>query len=299
MPVTDIGDPPRLSLDLLGDLEQLLQFHFMQNAFVAGTIVAVVAGLVGYFVVLRGQTFAGHALSQVGFPGAAGAALVGASPALGLLTVCAAAALGIAALSATDGGERRDESAAIGSILALALAAGFLFATLYGGFVGGVYALLFGTFIGISDSQVAVLAAVAAPVLGVLAVVGRPLLFASVEPDVAAARGVPVRGLGVAFLVLVGLAVAEAAQITGTLLVFALLVAPAATAQQLTARPGTGLAAGVAIAVAVTWLGLSAAYFTVYPIGFFVTSFAFAAYLAARLVRRMSGRAGRHRSTPA
>lgn len=293
MPITDIGGPPQLSFDLFADVQQLLEFHFMQNAFEAGTIVAVVAGLMGWFMVLRGQSFAGHTLSQVGFPGAAGAALVGVMPAAGLLVFCVASALGIAVLSdgRSEGG--RTESAAIGSILAFTLATGFLFASLYSGFVGGVYAFLFGTFIGISDSQVEILAAVALVAVAALAVIGRPLLFASVDPDVAAARGVPVRFLAVAFLLLLGLAVAEAAQITGTLLVFALLVAPAATAQQLTARPALGLVLSVAIALLVIWLGLAVAYFTVYPIGFFVTSFAFAAYLVARAARWASTSAGR------
>jgi zinc/manganese transport system permease protein len=285
MPLTDVGSQPQPSFDLWGDAQQLLQFHFMQNALEAGTIVAIVAGLIGYFMVLRGQSFAGHTLSQVGFPGAAGAALIGVTPALGLLVFCVATALGIAMLSDAHSQERRAESAAIGSILAFLLATGFLFASLYSGFIDGVYAFLFGTFIGISDSQVEMLLVVAMVAVAVLAVIGRPLLFASVDPDVAAARGVPVRLLAVTFLVLLGLAVAEAAQITGTLLVFALLVAPAATAQQLTARPGLGIVLTVAIALLVTWLGLSVAYFTIYPIGFFVTTFAFTAYLIARAVR--------------
>ncbi|HEY4868998.1 MAG TPA: metal ABC transporter permease [Candidatus Dormibacteraeota bacterium] len=293
MQIADFGGQPTPSLDLWADIQQLLQFHFMQNAFIAGTIVAAVAGLIGYFMVLRGQSFAGHTLSQVGFPGAAGAALVGVTPALGLLVFCVASALGIAALSDGRGRERRAETAAIGSILAFTLAVGFLFASLYGGFVQGVYAFLFGTFSGISDSQVAIVAAVAGVAMTVLICIGRPLFFASVDAEVAAARGVPVRALAVAFLVLLGLAVAETAQITGTLLVFALLVAPAATAQQLTAHPGRGMALAVVIALLVTWLGLAIAYFTVYPIGFFVTTLAFAAYLGARAVRWRTRAAGR------
>jgi zinc/manganese transport system permease protein len=293
MPLTDFGSQPQPSFDLWADVQQLLQFHFMENAFEAGTIVAVVAGLIGYFMVLRGQTFAGHTLAQVGFPGAAGAALVGVAPAFGLIVFCVATALGIATLSDSRSSERRAESAAIGSILAFMLALGFLFASLYTGFIDGVYAFLFGTFIGISDSQVEILMLVAVIALVALIVIGRPLLFASVDPDAAAARGVPVRFLAFAYLVLLGLAVAEAAQITGTLLVFALLVAPAATAQQLTARPARGLVLTVAIALLVTWLGLSVAYFTIYPIGFFVTSFAFAAYLVARGVRWGTDAGGR------
>src|SRR3984893_8580544 len=227
MVMADTIARPHVTWDLVADVRELLHFQFMQNAFVAGTIVAVTAGVVGYFMVLRGESFAGHTLSQVGFPGAAGAALVGVTPALGLLVFCVGSALGIAALSDGRGRERRAETAAIGSILAFTLAVGFLFASLYGGFVQGVYAFLFGTFSGISDRQGAIVATVAFVAIAVLIFIGRPLFFASVDPEVAAARGVPVRALALAFLVLLGLAVAETAQITGTLLVFALLVAPA------------------------------------------------------------------------
>ena len=184
---------PQPSLDLLSDIQQLLQFHFMQNAFAAGTIVALFAGVVGYFMVTRGQSFAGHTLSQVGFPGAAGAALVGAPPLLGLLIFCSAAALGIAAFSNPRSQERRAETAAIGAILAFVLALGFLFASLSPDFLGTVYSYLFGTFLGISDAQVLILLVVAVISLVMLMAMGRPLLFASVDPDVAAASGVTVR----------------------------------------------------------------------------------------------------------
>lgn len=297
VPIPELG-PPRLSPDLFADVQQLLHFHFMRNAFMAGLIVALLSALLGWFMVLRGQSFAGHTLSQVGFPGAAGAALVGVAPAVGLLVFCAASALGISMLSGGGGDGRRTESAAVGSILAFSLALGFLFATLYGGFVGGALAFLFGSFVGIGDGEVELLGAVALVASAALVVIGRPLLFASVDPDVAAARGVPVRLLSTGFLVLLGVAVAEASLITGTLLVFALLVAPAAAAQQLTARPSAGIAIAAGIGVLVAWLGLSIAYFTVYPIGFFVTTLAFAAYLMARTwrwglaVRGRRGRAG-------
>jgi zinc/manganese transport system permease protein len=179
-----------------------------------------------------------------------------------------------------------------GIVQATALAFGLLFVSLYKGFLGGTTALLFGSFLGITTGQVTTLAAVAAAALAVLAVIGRPLLFASADPDVAAARGVPVRGLSVAFLVLLGAAVAEAAQITGALLVFALLVMPASTAQRLTARPALGLVLTVLIGWLVTWGGLIAAYYSPYPIGFYVTSFAFAAHLTAHAAVHVAARLG-------
>jgi zinc/manganese transport system permease protein len=274
-----------LAFDAWGELQQLFSFHFMQNALLVGTIVAVVAGVVGWFMVLRGQSFAGHTLSQVAFPGASGAALVGVTPAVGLLVFCLLAAVGIALLGGRRSVERRAETAAIGSILAFALALGFLFASLYHGFLGGIQAILFGTFLGISDTQVLMVLVASLLTLVMVAVLGRPLLFASVDPDTAAARGVPVRWLSIGFLVLLGVGVAESAQVTGTLLVFALLVAPAATAQQLTARPAVALPLSVAIALLVSWIGLLIAYSTGYPIGFWVTTVAFAFYLAARGVR--------------
>jgi len=280
------------SWDLLADFRQMWAFPFMVSAFRAGVIVAVVAGLMGWFMVQRRQSFAGHTLAVAAFPGAAGATLIGISAAYGYFAFCVAAAVIIAA--ATSGRRSASglatESALTGIVQAFALACGLLFVALYKGFLNGTTALLFGSFLGISAGQVAVLAAVGAAVLAVLAVIGRPLWFASVDPDVAAARGVPVRALSVAFLVLLGAAVAETAQITGALLVFALLVMPAATAQRLTARPLASLVLTVVIGWAVTWAGLIAAYYSPYPIGFYVTSFAFAAYLAAHIAA-----AARHR----
>jgi zinc/manganese transport system permease protein len=279
-----------LTWDLAQDVRQLFEFHFMVNAFRAGTAVAVAGGLLGWFMVLRAQSFAGHTLALAGFPGAAGATLVGVSPAWGFFAFCGAGAVVVAAIprarAGIQGAGFSEESAAIGTVQAVALGLGFLFVSLYHGFLNGINALLFGTFLGITDAQVGVLVAVAAVIVLALAVGGRPLLFASVDPDVAAARGVPATALGGAFLLLLGFAAAEASQITGSLLVFALLVIPAATGQRLTPRPAASIALSVAIAVVVTWLGLAAAYYSPYPIGFFVTTFGFAAFGLAQVWRR-------------
>ncbi|MFJ9894283.1 metal ABC transporter permease [Streptomyces sp. NPDC091280] len=282
------------------DLQQMWAFPFMVNAFRAGTVVAVLAAVMGWFMVLRRQSFAGHTLAVVSFPGAACATLLGIGAGFGYFAFCVGGALVIAAIPRAgagggDGGGQ--ESALTGTVQAFLLACGFLFVALYKGFLGGVNSLLFGSFLGITTVQVTVLAVVAVLALGVLAVIGRPLLFASVDADVAAGRGVPVRALSVVFLVLLGAATAEAGQITGTLLVFALLVMPAAAAQQLTARPGAGLALSVAIAVAVTWTGLIAAYYSPYPIGFYVTTFAFAVYVLVRTGRALTASAGQPRPT--
>jgi zinc/manganese transport system permease protein len=235
--------------------------------------------------VLRRQSFAGHTLALAAFPGAAGATLIGISAAYGYFAFCIGAAVIIAlgTRGRRSTGTMAAESALTGTVQAFTLACGLLFVALYKGFLNGTTALLFGSFLGITSGQVALLAAGGVAVLAALMAIGRPLLFASVDPDVAAARGVPVRALSVMFLVLLGAAVAETAQITGALLVFALLVMPAATAQRITSRPAVGLALTVVIGWVVTWAGLTAAFYSPYPIGFYVTSFAFAAYLAAHL----------------
>lgn len=285
-----MSDQP-LSWDLLADLQLLLQFHFMHNAFLVGTAVAVLGGAMGYFVVLRGQSFAAHMLSQVGFPGAAGAILLHISPVIGLVVFCVGAALGIGAGGRGLGAGRRAESAAVGSILAFSLGLGLLFFHLVSGSAQAIYAFLFGTILGITDQDVVVALATTVIALLVLAALFRPLLFASVDAVVAEARGVPVRWLSLAFLLLTAVAVAESVQVVGTLLVFALLVAPAAAAQRMTARPYAGLVLSVVLALLFSWAGLAIAYFSNYPVGFFITTFAFATYLAVRavpVVRRMT-----------
>jgi zinc/manganese transport system permease protein len=270
-------------------LDQLFSYQFMQNAFLAGTIAAVLAGIVGYFVVLRGEAFAGHTLAIVGFPGAAGAILFGLPQLLGLAVLCTASGLGIGVLGRGAVRDRRAESAAIGTIQAFLLALGFLFVSLYKGLLEGVYGILFGTFLGITREQAQLLLVIAIVAIAVLAVIGRPLLYLSVDEPAAAAAGVPVRALSIGFLVLLGLAIASTALITGALLVFALLVMPAAAANQLVVRPGPAIIVSVALALLIVWSGLTISYFTDLPIGFLVTAVGFVIYLVARLGRRLSG----------
>ena len=290
------GSAVALGWNVGEDIRQLLALHFMVNAFRAGTIVAVLAGAIGWFMVLRRQSFAGHTLAVVSFPGAAGAILLGISATAGYFTASIAAALVIAVIPRSPGGQGySSESAVIGTVQAFALACGALFVSLYGGFLNGLTSLLFGTFLGISDAQVTTLLVVAAAALATLAGIARPLFFATVDPDVARARGVPDRLLSTIFLILLGCAAAEVSQITGALLVFALLVMPAAAAQQLTARPGPSFAITIALGLAIVWLGLAAAYFSVYPVGFYVTTFGFAAYVASASIRAAASRLARSR----
>lgn len=266
------------SPNLLADLREMWSLPFMVNAFRAGTIVAVLAAVVGWFMVLRRQSFAGHTLAVVGFPGAAAAVWLGIGLAPGYFAFCLAAALVIAGLPPRGNRGYPEQSAVIGTVQAFALASGMLFVALYKGFLNGTNALLFGSFLGITTSQVATLAVVAAAALVLLAGIGRPLLFASVDADVATARGVPTRALGTVFLLLLGATAAEVSQVTGALLVFALLVLPPATAQLLTPRPVRSLALSVVLAVVTVWVALGIAYYSPYPIGFWLTTVAFGLY---------------------
>ena len=281
-----IADSTQLSWNLVDDVRQMFAFPFMVNAFRAGTIVAVLAAVIGWFMVLRRQTFAGHTLALVGFPGAAGASLIGVNAQFGYFGFCTIAAVVIGASPRVVNQRYGEESALTGTVQAFALACGFLFVSLYGGNLTGTTSLLFGTFFGITNSQVLVLLAVAVPTTGAVVLSARPLLFSSIDPDVAAARGLPTRWLSIGFLVVLGVAAAEVSQVTGSLLVFALLVLPPATAQRISPRPGVSLLAGIVIALLVTWIGLSAAFYSPYPSGFWITTLAFVAYVVSVLGTR-------------
>jgi zinc/manganese transport system permease protein len=279
---------PSLSPNPIEDLRQLVTYPFMVNALEAGTIVAVLAGIVGWYVVLRRAAFASHTLSVMAFPGAAGAALAGLPTALGYYVACTAAALAIgrSGRAGRPGRPQGGESAVIGTIQTVGLAAGFLFLSLNSAVLGGPETLLFGTFLGITRGQVLVLLLVALAALAILAALARPLLFASVDREVARASGVPVVLLDALFLLVLGLAIAAISQLTGALLVFALLVAPPAAAQRITLRPAIGLILSVAFALVTIWLALAIAYFSIYPVGFYVTTIGFVIYVLARAARR-------------
>lgn len=289
MPIV-LADAIQASWDLVADVQLLLQFPFMRNVYLAGTLVAIIAGVVGYFMVIRDQSFAGHSLANVGFAGATGATLIGISPIVGLFIAGVLAALGIQVLG-LGMRQTRQNDVAVGAILTASLALGYLFLHLskleYG---GNVYTVLFGNPLGISAGDVQVIVFTSLIFGVVLLVIARPLLFASLDPDVAAARGVPVRALSIAYLLLLALVVAVAVQVVGILLIFALLVTPAATANMLTTRPVVAIVVAVGLGVLFTWLGLAIGFFTPYPVGFFITSFAFGGYVVVRLGRGVLAR---------
>jgi zinc/manganese transport system permease protein len=298
MPIA-FADTLSPSWDLVADIQILLHFHFMQNAYLAGTLVAITAGLMGFFMVLRNQSFAGHSLANVGFAGATGAVLFGVPPVVGLFLAGGLAAVGIQTLNVAAG-ERRQSDIAVGAVLTASLALGFLFIHLATAeYAANVYNVLFGNVLGISDADVGVIAVSTLVLLGVLFIIARPLFFATLDPDVAAASGVPIRLLAFGYLVLLALEVAVAVQVVGVLLIFALLVTPAAIAQYVTTRPAVAAAIAVVLALLFTWMGLAVGYFTPYPVGFFITTFAFGTYAIVRGARFIRQRAGqRHHALP-
>ncbi|HEX4205227.1 MAG TPA: metal ABC transporter permease [Ktedonobacteraceae bacterium] len=256
---------------------------FIQNALLTGTCVAIVSAFVGYFLIARRLTFAGHALSHIGFAGAAGAVLLGLSPLFGLLVFTMGSGIGISLLSK----ESRERDLAIGIMLTFALGLGMLFLSLYAGFAERVYAILFGDILGISQADVLVTAAFSLLTIVVVLALFRPLLFSSFDAEVAEARGVPVRALGIGFLLLLAIAVSMSVQVIGVLLVFTLLVGPAATAMRLVKRPLWVILLAMVLGVIYVWGGIFLAINVAgatWPPSFFISTLSFCVYLPVRLL---------------
>jgi len=258
----------------------IFQYSFIQNAFIAGSLVAIVAGFVGYFLVTRGLTFAGHALSHIGFAGAAGALVFGVSPILGLLVFTIVAAMGIGVF----GKDLREEDINIGVVMTLMLGLGALFLSLYNGYAEQAYSILFGTILGISRTDVWLTAIFGLATIVVLAAIFRPLLFSSIDPEVAEARGVPVRFLGILFLVLVAVAVSISVQVVGVLLIFTLLIGPAATATRLAHGPFHAVLLSMGLGLAYVWLAIFLAATGPWPVSFYIAAISFVVYLPVRLL---------------
>jgi len=258
----------------------ILAYDFMINAFAASGIVALVAGAVGFFLVLRGQTFAGHALSHVGFAGATGAVLAGLPPLAGLTGFTLLAGIGIGLL----GDRLSGRDVAIGMVLSLALGFGLLFLHFYTSFATQATAVLFGNVLAVGVDTLWTLAALGAVCLAGLATISRPLIFASLQPEIAEAKGVSLRLIAVLFLAIVAIAVAESSQIVGVLLVFTLMVGPAAAAQRLTSRLWLGVALSVVLALIDAWGGLTLAFYTDWPTSFWITALSGVVYFAALMI---------------
>jgi zinc/manganese transport system permease protein len=280
-----------LAGDPVTGLANMLSQPFVRNALLAGTAIAALSGLVGYFVVLRGQVFAGDALSHVAYAGALAALAAGLDLRLGLF----AATIGVGLLLGSMGGRGVADDVVIGTVFAWVLGLGVLFLTLYTTHSSAENGtanvnVLFGSIFGISSATAVTSAWIAAGLIAALLLIARPLLFASVDPAVAAARGVPVRLLGPLFLAILGGAVGEASQAVGALLLLGLLAAPAAAAQRLTPDPWRALGLSAALAVLAMWAGLSLSYAVpALPPSFCIIAFATAEFVLAAGHRRFRG----------
>lgn len=260
----------------------MLEYDFMRMAFAASGCVAVLAGPVGWFLALRGQSFAGHALSHIGFAGAVGAALLGWPPLVGLLAVAVVSGAGMGALG--DRATGRD--VAIGMILSLAMGCGALFLHLLTHSAMTATALLFGNVLGVTRGTLASLAVITAFSLAMLAFLSRPLLFASLQPELAEARGVRMALLSVLFLMLVGAATAGCAQVTGVLLVFTLMVGPGATILRVGLSPALALPATAALALAEAWGGLALSWWSNAPASFWIAVLSVVCFLVSGIPAR-------------
>ena len=292
-----------LTADPFIGIAHMFEHAFLRNAFLAGTAIALASGLVGYFVVLRGEVFTGDALSHVAFTGSLAALVAGIDLLIGLYGACVVVALAMAAL----GTRGRVDDTVIGNVFAWILGLGALFLTIYTTSSSGTDAatgvnVLFGSMFGLSSSQALTDALVALAVVIALVAIARPLLFASIDQAVADARGVPVRPLGFLFLGLVGVTAAAATQAVGALLLLGLVAAPAGAAQRLCARPFRALWVSAGIAVGSMWIGLTIAYAAPsVPPSFGILAVATGAYIVAFLAtvgwRHLQSAAGPARRT--
>ncbi|HEV1991400.1 MAG TPA: metal ABC transporter permease [Candidatus Dormibacteraeota bacterium] len=275
------------SFNPIQDLQAMLAYDFMRSAFIAGGCIAAAAGLVGYFVVLRNQVFTTDALGHVAFTGGMGGLLIGLNLLVGVFSSCIAVALAIGSL----GGRGRGRDVAIGTVFAWVLGLGLLFLSIFtsshSGSAGTTgISVLFGSILGMQPAQAVIASAAGLLTCIALLAIARPLLFVSLDPEVATSRGVPIRVLTAFFLILVAITVAESVQAVGALLVFGLMVTPAAVAQNLTRSPYAGMALSAAVAVLAVWLGLTLAFYISYPVSFFITALAFGFFIVSLGISR-------------
>lgn len=264
---------------MLNSLLTIFSYDFMQHAFIAGTLAAILAGAVGYFVMLRQLAFAAHALGHVGFAGASGALLISLSPMLGqfLLTLLAAIAMGIL-------GEKLNKSdMAIGIILSFCLGLGSLFLYFYNGYAGGATIILFGNLLGVSAQDLTWMFVLMFACLFFLACIAKRLLFASLESELAEAKGISLFWMSMIFIVMMAVAVTLTSQVVGVILIFTLLIGPAAIAVQWTRAFWSGIMLSMVLAVLIVWAGIGLAYLTDWPISFWISAIVFCLYSFTKL----------------
>lgn len=266
---------------MINEFINILSYDFMQHAFIAGTIAAILAGVVGYFVIIRNLAFAAHALGHIGFAGASGALLVGLAPITGQFILSVLAAIGIGML-----GERINKSdMVIGVILSFCLGLGSLFLHFYNGYAGQASIILFGNLLGVSNQDIQLMFYLMLASLLAIALISNRLLFASLEPEIAQAKGVSLFWISIIFIVIMAIAVTLTSQVVGVILVFTLLIGPAAIAIQWSRHFWSGLLLSVALAVLVVWLGITFSYLTNWPISFWISALVFGIYLLSSMKR--------------
>jgi zinc/manganese transport system permease protein len=261
-----------------------LAYDFVQHALVAGTLAAVLGAVVGYFVIVRNVAFAAHALSHIGFTGAAAAALIGLTPLQGILLFTTGAGLAMG----TSGDRLQRSDMAIGMVLSISLGLGALFLSFYRGYAGQTTSILFGDIFGVSTSQLLEMAVLSVATLGGLAIFARKLLFVSIQPRLAEARGISIAAISTAFMLVLAVAVSLASQVVGVLLVFTLVIAPAGIALRLSRSFWGGMLLSIALSVTVVWAGLLLGIGTNWPVSFWIAAIFFVIYLAVEVRGRLT-----------
>jgi len=266
-------------------LEQVfnyLEYDFVRNALVAGSLAAVLGAIVGYFVIIRNIGFAAHALAHIGFTGATGAALFGLTPLQGMIAISGVGA----AMMGVSGNKLQRSELAVGMVLSIALGVGTLFLTMYKGFAGSATTILFGNVFGVSHGQILQTAVLSALSLGALAVFSRRLLFASVQPDLAESRGLSLTTLSCIFMVILAVSVTLASQVVGILLVFTLVIGPAGIAARLCRGFWTSIGSSIFVALVSVWIGILLACVTNWPPSFWITAILFFIYILTEVFCR-------------
>jgi len=270
---------PRIMIE---QIHNFLSFDFVRNALIAGSLAGILGAIIGYFVVIRKASFAAHALAHIGFTGATGAALFALSPLEGMLIISALAGIVMGAA----GNRLRRTDMAIGMTLSFCLGIGTLFLILYKGFAGQATAILFGNIFGVSNYQIVQTLILSAISLGALLFFSQKLLFASVQPNLAEARGVSLSALSIVFMAILAISVTLASQVVGILLVFTLIIGPAGIATRFCRNFWAGIATSVIIGLFAVWVGILLACFTSWPPSFWITTILFVLYLITETVCR-------------
>lgn len=262
----------------------LFDYEFMRHAFMAGTVAAILTGAVGYFVIIRNLSFATHALGDISFAGASGALLIGLSPITGqlLLTLMAASAMGAL-------GDRVSKNdMVIGIILSFCLGLGTLFLHFYGGYAGQAMIILFGNLLNVSNHDLQLMILVTILSLFAMSIIAKRLLFASLVPELAEAKGMSLFWISIIFIIIMATAVIVASQVVGVILVFTLVIGPAAISIQWTQHFWTGMSLSVVLSITIVWISIILSYMTDWPISFWISALVFVIYILSSLKKTIS-----------